>query len=215
MLMNSRDHGVHQCDLLRNLGVTYGGSLLLNLLARSSKVEAVAMAVAFIMPREKSTVALRAAGHLALWLLWRTSGLLVSDINGLNLPLTGHPSVVSSSFPLGAIPSRAATSGGGIRNSPVFTVVMNGFFCGEIDFLGDLRPCSASVCSCIFFNFALSTSLKSSVDRMMLGLIIDGLSSFKLSWLLLWCFFFRGLVWFDCRLARTRCSLDLLMRLQL
>lgn len=204
-----------RCSWRDRFNVTYGGSLLLNLLARSSKVEAVAIVVAFIMPREKSTVALRAAGHLALWLLWRTSGLLANDTKDLNLPLTGHPSAVSSSFPLGAIPSRAATSGGGIRNSPDFTVVMNGFLCGETDFLGDLRPCSISDCSCIFFNFALSTSLKSSVDKMMLGLIIGGLSSFKLSWLLLWCFFLRGLAWFDCRLARTRCSLDLLMRLQL
>lgn len=53
----------------KNYWQTYVASFLLAILVRSSKVVEAAMVVAFIIPRVKSTVALRAVGHLAMWLL--------------------------------------------------------------------------------------------------------------------------------------------------
>lgn len=186
---------------------TYVASFLFAILdVRSSKaVEAAAMVVAFIIPRVKSTVALRAVGHLAMWLLWRTSGFLESE--DLNLERRGQLSV-SSSFD--AIPRRAATSGGGIRNSPVFTVVMNGFLRDPWPFLAPLRSSSLSLsCSSSFFNLAFRTSLKSSVDSVMLGLIAG--TERQLSWLLLRGSLLNG---FDCSLDRAKWSFDLLIRLR-
>lgn len=190
-------------------GQTYVASFLLAILdVRSSKVvEAAAMVVAFIIPRVKSTVALRAVGHLAMWLLWRTSGFLASEASDLNLERRGQLSV-SSSFD--AIPRRAATSGGGIRNSPVFTVVMNGFLRNPSPFLAPLRSSSLSLsCSSSFFNLAFRTSVKSSVDSVMLGLIAG--TERQLSWLLLRDSLLNG---FGCSLDRAKWSFDLLIRLR-
>lgn len=78
-IMNKRRLIVHERQSVKYFylsisnagGQTYVASFLLAILdVRSSKVvEAAAMVVAFIIPRVKSTVALRAVGHLAMWLL--------------------------------------------------------------------------------------------------------------------------------------------------
>lgn len=172
------------------------------------------MVVAFIIPRVKSTVALRATGHLAIWLLWRTSGFLVNDASDLNLERSGQLSKSSVSLEFDAMPRRDATSGGGIRNSPVLTVVMNGFL-RKVWFFFALLRCSSFSCSCSwsFFSFAFRTSLKSSVDKVILGFIAGILSTDReLSWLLLRASLLNGFTWFDCKFAWTKWSFDLLMR---
>lgn len=202
----------------KNCWQTYAASFLLAILARSSKVVEAAMVVAFIIPRVKSTVALRAVGHLAMWLLWRTSGFLANEASDLNLERRGQFSLSSASVDEG-MPRRAATSGGGIRNSPVLTVVMNGFLRGPWLLLAPLiRSSSLSLsCSWSFLSFAFRTSLKSSVDSVMLGLMagifwstIDRQSSS----LLLLDSLLNGFVWFDWSLDWDKCSFDLLIRLR-